>query len=56
MNANVIEVLERMLDALDLVIQGEQRRVGSVEGQRAAGVAHAARTALSQLQALREVG
>jgi hypothetical protein len=52
------QVVRLVIEAVEQVIDGEQRRTGSVEGQRAAALIRRARVALDQqaLQALREVG
>jgi len=52
---DLLAVIRATLDALDLVIEAEQRRTGSVEGQQAAAAARRARIALDQ-QSLRSVG
>jgi len=52
---DILAVLRAVLDALDKVIDAEQRRTGSVEGHQAAVAARKARIALDQ-QSLRAVG
>jgi len=55
---DVYEVLRLVLDALDQVVESDSRKTGSVESQRAAGLARKARVALDQLglRALQEAG
>jgi hypothetical protein len=55
---DVLEVVRATLDALDKVIEGQLRSEGSVESQRAAGLAQRARHLLDgvSVRALQKAG